>query len=171
MQALAAGRLAEGFDLHRREIVAHRLRGIDDGGEGQVGRGIEIEDELIGTIGIVGCRAPGMDLDHAFLNQQHEIMCVAQHEIIAGLGFLFDRDALDVLHAGREMLLEEAFAGNAARAAQQAQRPVGDMRQDPLGDAGVIFDELALGDAEIGEDHAIGMRDRDAFDLLGTFLF
>ena len=52
-----------------------------------------------------------------------------------------------------------------SRTAHQAERPIGDMRQDAVGDGEVVFGQLPLGDAVARKDHPVGMGDAHALDL------
>ena len=62
------------------------------------------------------------------------------------------------------MLLVEALARVAFGAADERQRPVDDVRQDPVGDAFVVLGQVALGEAVLGIEHAVGMREANAGD-------
>ena len=75
-------------------------------------------------------------------------------EVVVAALLLLDADRLErVGKAGRGVLLEEAVAVGPVGTAHQAERPVGDVRQDAvLGDREVVVDELALGDALPGEE-------------------
>ena len=97
---------------------------------------------------------------------------VVDVEIVRLLARRFgDRDVLHRLgKAAGVVLLEEAVAAGAGRAAHEAERPLRDVRQHQLGDRLVIVDEVALGDALVGIDHASRMGDADASldDLRGV---
>ena len=71
------------------------------------------------------------------------------------------RERDDVLaDAGPGVLLEEAGLVDAAGAAHQRQRPVDDVGRDPRPDLGVELGEALLGDADVGPQHAVGVRER-----------
>ena len=53
------------------------------------------------------------------------------------------------------MLLEEALARVAFGAAHQRERPVDDVRQNPIGDLLVILGQVVLGDALLGIQDAV----------------
>src|SRR5207245_6977009 len=53
---------------------------------------------------------------------------------------------------------------NAGRAPHERQRPIDDVRQDPVGTGCVVAREGGLRGAGGGEEHPVGMRDADAGD-------
>src|SRR3546814_13271461 len=57
------------------------------------------------------------------------------------------------------VLLEETFALAAVRAAQQRQRPTGQLRQQPPRDTAVVLGHVALGVGGAVEHDAFGVRD------------
>ena len=69
MQALAAGGLDETLESFGGEPVADDAGGGGEIGKDDTGTWIEIEDQAIGMIEIVGARAPRMDFEDARLDE------------------------------------------------------------------------------------------------------
>ena len=99
-----------------------------------------------------------MDLDHAGLHHVDQAGEVVDHDHRL---LLADLDAADaVVQALPGMLGEEAFGAGAGRTAQQAERPAGHMRQNPVGDLGIELGEPLLGDAGSGHKMRSGWVSR-----------
>ena len=71
-------------------------------------------------------RAPGMQLDHPFLRQRHQVVRVARHQVGTRAVLLLDGDAVDRFDAMLEMLLEKTVARQPFGTAQQAEGAAGD---------------------------------------------
>ncbi len=69
-----------------------------------------------------------------------------------------------VRQSAREMLLEETLARVTLGASHQRERPIDDVGQNPIGDAFVVLGQVSLGEAIIGIQNAIGMREANAGD-------
>src|SRR5713226_4399621 len=119
---------------------------------------------------IADARAPWMQLEDAHLNEADKTRQVLDVEIGADGALLLDLDALEGLgRAGAGVLLIEAGLSLPLRAADQAERPLHDMRQDPIGDLFVESGQVALGDPLSRVEDAVRMRQRDAGDRRPVF--
>ena len=67
----------------------------------------------------------------------------------------------DVVRVRRDALLVEEVALDAVRVALHVERPSSQMRQRAFGDAEVIGDEVALGEAALGKERLVRVRDPD----------
>jgi hypothetical protein len=100
-----------------------------------------------------------MDLDHAGLDHVDEARKVVDHQ---HRFLLADLDATDaVVQASPGMLGEETFLASARRAAQQAQRPAGDVWKDPVGELRVEVRQALFGDARLRPQDALRVREPD----------
>src|SRR5437868_5588750 len=77
MESLSAGRTQEDAKTHRLETLTQHLCAVADAAPGQIGIGIEIEDDAVRMIGIVNAAAPEVELHRAEL---------CEREITLGLG-------------------------------------------------------------------------------------
>jgi hypothetical protein len=80
MQPLAAGGLDEAFEPERLEPLAHLDRSRRDGFEADALAGVEVEGEAVGALRRSQLRAPGMDLQHARLDEREETGKVTDRE-------------------------------------------------------------------------------------------
>ena len=104
-----------------------------------------------------------MNFDRAHLDHFQQAFLVLDIEIFVFLALVPELERLDVRpETPAGIALEETLAVDARGAAQQAEGPVDDLRQDKGRHAGVIFGQFALGDMAGLGNHAIRMRDRDA---------
>ena len=121
--------------------------------------GIEIEDDPVRAFDLVDRRAPGMDLEHAGLDESDDALDVAdeQNLLLAILVCAPSRGAMKSDKPGPGMLLEEAALLGARGAAHQGERAVDDVRQEPVRDLDVELGEALLGDALFLPEHPVGM--------------
>jgi len=160
VQAFAAGELEKAFDAEVLEALADFGGGCGDGEPGEIGVGIEIEDEAVGVLEVVVGGAPGMDLEDIHLGERDDGVGGVEGDVGfgSGGGFVLDVDGLD---AGREVvvdvLLEEAGLAGALWAANEREGAVGDVGEDAVGGDGVVVGELLLGEAGGGVEDLVGM--------------
>jgi hypothetical protein len=149
VQALAPGSLEKRLEAQVIELLAERQRSFDDPRPRQAFVGIEIERKLVRIVELARVRSPGVNLERADLHERHQAARVADHHVLRGRAVvLHERHAQDVgRHAARRVLLMKAIFARAFRAAHQHQWTLGDVRQHPLRDLGVIVGEFRLGDA------------------------
>jgi hypothetical protein len=72
MEALAAGGLDEALETLPQQVLAHVDGALHDRVPGHAVPGIEVEDEPVGLVRVGERRAPGVDLEHACLDQREE---------------------------------------------------------------------------------------------------
>ena len=158
----AARRLHEALEAERGEHVAHGTRRRNHRGPAHVGSGVEVEDETVRVLDVIDGRVPGMDLEHVHLHQREDPGEVVGDEVLAELRLLLDAHATK---SGRcpdaRVLHEEARLADAARATDEGERSAGDVRHDPLRDAFVVGGDVALGEAEVGIENALRVREPD----------
>src|SRR5215210_8857819 len=70
-------------------------------------------------------------------------------------------------HSLRGLLLEEGAAGQAFAPALHREGTVAEVRQDPVRDAAVVVEEVALRDAVVREEHPVGAAQLHACGRLG----
>ena len=105
------------------EPLPQILRRQLDGLEGNVRRGVEIEDQAVGIIDGIDARAPGMDFDRAHLDDFEQALLVFDIEVFVTLALVLELEGLDVrAQALAGIALIEALVADAGRAAQQAER-------------------------------------------------
>src|SRR5262245_9904280 len=81
MQTFSARRLHETLQSEFLQEFPDLARTADDGGPGEVFGRIEIEDESIRLLELVGARPPGMNLERANLSQRDQAGHVINHDI------------------------------------------------------------------------------------------
>ena len=146
MQSLAAGAFQDGFQPFMLEALAQILRRQLDRLERHVRRRVEIEDHPVRVIDRIDRRTPGMEFDRAHLDHFQQAFLILDIEIFVFLALVPEGEGLDVrAETLAGIALEETLAVDARGAAQQAEGPVDDLRQDKGGHAGVVFGQFALG--------------------------
>ena len=137
------------------EIIAHVDRTLDDSVPADALSRIEVEDEAIGLLRILQRGAPWMDLENAGLHQSEKATEVSDRHCLV----IAHADALDqiLIEARPGVFLEEALLLRTAWATQERQRPVHDLRQDPIGNLGIELSEPELGDALILPQDPVGV--------------
>jgi len=165
MQALAAGRLAKGFQACGLQPIPDFEGTGDDGVEIHVGRGIQIEDQTPSDLRIAGRAIPGMDFQGAYLSGGGQRL----HAIDLHIGRLVTPDFYrgdQVRHAGDGVALKELLGPHAVRQTHERTGSSGQMRQQPLAHAFVVARELGFGHgraiagigvAGVGPEHLVGM--------------
>ena len=106
-------------------------------------------------------RAPGMDLDHARLHQLEQSVEIVdrQHRLRSRRHRRASWRRSDPAHG---CLAKKHFSLVPDGAANEAQHAAGDVRQDPIGDVGVEIRQPLLGDAVLGPEDALGVRESHA---------
>ncbi len=145
------------------EQTAQGLGRRDRAVERQAVVGIEVEDHLVGPLEGLDARAPHVELERAHLHERENALQRVDRRVGRRPVGLADRHRD---HALRELLdavlLKEALAAHALRAAHQRERPPRDVRQKQRGDLFVVAGDLELGQADVRIHHAIGMADGHA---------
>ena len=108
-------------------------------------------------------RVPGVDLEDVHLHERDERRRRVDDQVFADLRLLLDlhaaqrrrRPHLRVLHIVKALPMPR-------RAAHQRERPAGEVRQDPVGDAFVVAREVELRRRGIREHQPVRMADADA---------
>ena len=159
MHALSARDARERRETQVFQKDPQRDRRLHDARPRHRGIGIEVEDDQIRTIEAIGARAPDVELEHPDLHQRDERREVVHHRI--GLLAAAHAHARDRLRdAPVRVLLVEARALDALRAAEQRERPIREAREHAFGHRLVVGGELAFRDTDIGEVDAVGVRER-----------
>ena len=131
-------------------------------GPGHALAGIEVHDDLVGMLEVVERRLPGVDLERAALHeadQAGQAVDGDQRVVVVVERVVEGQDLAAVALPG--VLLEEALALDAARAAQERHRPVDDERRHARPDLGVVVGEALLGDAGVRPVDPVGMGQAD----------
>ena len=92
--------------------------------EGNVRRGIKVEDQPVGIVDRVNRRAPGMDLDRAHLDDFQQTFFVLDIEVFVTLAFVPEVEGMDIFAESppRATLKKTLLSVDAGRTAQQAER-------------------------------------------------
>ena len=127
-----------------------------------------------GRSSVLAARAPQVDFEPADLRRADEPGRAVDHQVFGGLAVsLLDRHRLQRgRHALHRVLLEEALLAGAIGTANEAQGPAADVRQHALAHRDEVLGEALLGDAGLGEQHLVGMRQAHALYIVvlrGTF--
>src|SRR5215813_1637962 len=158
VQALASRRLCIGSEIHTGEQLPDRPRCLHHLCPAHSPARVEIQSEAIRFIDVTDTTSPWVNLQDAHLREGDQTPLVFDEEVLATSLFLLDQDRLEMARQPvPRMPLEEARLPFALWAAQQAERPFHDMRQDPIGDASIEFCEISLCQALLGIEEAIGM--------------
>ena len=114
---------------------------------------------MVGPFDVVFAGRPGMHFEHAHLHERDEAgEVVDQRRTLRVLPFsLTMTPSHGVGQRAGEMLLVEALARVALGAAHQRERPLDDVRQNPIGDLLVVLGQVALGESVLGIQHAVGI--------------
>ena len=85
---------------------------------------IQIEDQPIGSIYMIGGAAPGMQLEHSHLHQRDQSLEIINGHVIHQLASFLDRNRTDPLAGGiGDVSLVEALFALAFGTAHKRQRP------------------------------------------------
>src|SRR6188472_4119222 len=104
-----------------------------------------------------------MQFEHAHLHEGDETGDIVDRYVLFLFALDVDHYAADsVWQRAGEMFLEEALALVAFGTSYERERPIGHVRQDPVGDALVVFGQVALGDLVFRVEYAIRVREPDA---------
>ena len=132
---------------------------------------VDIDDDPVRLLDARVPGIPGVHLQHAHLHEADERLDRVGNQILTDLGLFLNAHAPDGYRRPHLRMLHVEAAGiartaaaRAIRTADQRQRPIDQMRNDPIGDCLVVASELELGCADGGEDDPVRMRDPDARD-------
>src|SRR4051794_6248624 len=131
--------------------------------EAVVGR-VEVEEHEVRPVGLVDARVPRVHVDAVHLHHPEErVARVDEREVDEPrLSFAAPRPCAEltrrdpVRHPLGRLLLEERAAREPFAPALHRERPVLQVRQEHVGDLVVIAEQVALRDAVVGEQHAVG---------------
>ena len=163
VQAARAGRLDDRLHSQALQPGAHDLRGLDDVAVRRLGNRIEVEVEIVGTIDVVAARVPRVQVDAAEVDDPEQRRQVLDHrEIDHAARAVRDRAGLDPLGPRRRRALhEERLAGGAVGIALHHHRPIDQVRQQHRRDVGVVLQQVALGEAELGPERLVEVGQLD----------
>ena len=127
--------------------------------------------QVVGAIDVVAACVPGVQVDAAEVDDPEQRREILDHREVDHVARrVRDRAGLDPFGPRRRRALhEERLAVGAVGIALHHHRPVGEVRQQDVGDVGVVLQQVALGDAEprperlreVGEpDLAVADRER-----------
>jgi hypothetical protein len=142
--------------------AARHLGALDD--RGRRAR-VEVEGDDRGRLDVVVERERRVQLEVGEVGEPHERrQVVAEAEVDrARVVAAPDRRRLHpVGPVARALLLVEVLAGDAVRVALERQRAVVQVRQDGRRDARVVVDQLPLGEAGLGIEDLVEVRERQA---------
>ena len=128
-----------------------------------LGARVEIDQEVVRQLDLRHARVPGVQLDAAEVRDPGERCGVVDDRedgrVAAreGDGHLVDERRMVRRHA----LLVEELAVDAVREALHVEGPAAQMRQRAVGDVEVVADDVALRQPPLGEEHLVGVGDRD----------
>src|SRR5215470_3792892 len=112
-----------------------------------------------------------MNLEHPHLGEADEAALVLYIEVLATGFLLLDHHGLEVLRdAGARVLLEEASLALPLGAAEETQRPLDDVGQDPVADPVVELREVTLGQSLLGVEDSVGVAEPYPRDDIRTAL-
>src|SRR5262249_23651452 len=97
MQPLAAGGLEKRCEADVLQELLDDQRCLLDLLPGDVIRGIEIENDAIGSAEVLSTRSPWVHLEDAHLNQRDQSACRVRHHVICGTFAAADFDPSDRL--------------------------------------------------------------------------
>ena len=166
MEPASARRLRPALQAKRAQRIAHEPPGLDHLLPRHIRSRIEIEDDAVGLLDVLGARIPGVDLDHVHLDERNDGGERIGDQVLAELRLLLDADAAQ---RGRRpdlrMLHESAVVADRARTAHEGKRTPRDVRYDVRGDRLVVAREIELHQSYAGEDDALRMAERHAGDF------
>jgi hypothetical protein len=103
-------------------------------------------------------------LEGVELDQFEERLRIAHHQVVRVFsGLLPDGNRVDPRETGSGMLLEEAGLVDTLGAADDRDGPVDDLGQQPGHHGDVVVGDVAFGDAPVGEDDPLRMREPHLF--------
>ncbi len=154
VQTARAGGLHVARHADRGECFVENEGGLAHGLEGHVGTRVEVEVQVVGSIGIVGTRVPLVQIDAPEVDDPQQRRQVLDHRELDHLA----RAVRDPAGGEpwrprcRRLLHEEERAFGAVRIALHDHGAIADVRQQHRRDAQVVADEVALGEAERGPE-------------------
>src|SRR4051794_23214615 len=163
MHALGAARLREGSEPERIERLLDDERHLNDLAKSDVRGRIEVEEDEVGTVGLVDSRVPRVHVDAAHVGHPDQgVLVVDQRRVDPALPRrpLPRRDlhveARDPLrHSLRRVLLKERLAVRAVGVAPHRERAIAQMRHEDVGDRAVVVDQVALRDLLLGPEDLV----------------
>ena len=176
VESVAAGGLGVAFEGEEIEFAADQEGRFDEFGVGAL-LGVEIDEDVVGMIEGGDAGHPGVLIDAAQVGEIDEIGAASTDDLSAHLA-MFGEDRFGAKPIGEAgavggVLLKEALFGDAVGIAAEGEGPVLQMREEEIGDGGVVVDEVALGDLVGGVEELVQILEAhaDAVDLDGHFIF
>ena len=169
LQSLGAGRLGPSLQVDRGEHLADLQGHLAALGHGGRLAGIEIEDDERRRIGIRSPCHGCVQLERSEVGGPYDGGHRVQHAVadrptpVAGA----ERRRYPIGPMLGAALLEEALPVDAVGKAPQREPPVAEVRQQDGRDAGVVVDDLGLGEPDVGIEDLVQVRDAEcaALDL------
>jgi hypothetical protein len=160
---LRTGRLRQHGHLQRLERVADDQGGLDDFLERGAVTGVEVEMQVVGRIDVVARGVPLVQVDAPEVHHPQQRCLVLDHREVDDVAVaVIDPARLDPRRPRRRCALhEEEGPAGAVRIALHHHRAVTDVRQQDVGDVGVVLEQIALGQAEIGPKNLPQIGDAD----------
>ena len=172
LQTLRTRCLRPTLELHAGEQLAHPQRDGAAGGDRGPRPGIEVEDDGPRMVEVGGSSHRGVQLDGCEVRRPHQGRPLGEQAVVdPATSIAWAARHLDPLGPMlRAALLEEPLGSDAVGEALQRDAPPGEVRQHRVGDARVVVDHLALGEArrvqrlvEVGDGEATTVDvDREA---------
>ena len=109
-------------------------------------------------------RAADMNFERTVLHQRQRSARLSTAITSCSLAstLVTQRRFLDV---GRDVFLEEQFAGDSFRAAHDGKRPIDDVRRDPVPNTDVILGQILLGHTGVRPIDTVGMRQMNPVNI------
>ena len=167
MQSLSAGGFDKRAQTKSRQAIAHIVRGSMQSFPSQRRIGIKVECQTIRLLDMALAGAPGMNFQHADLDQRDQSRQRIDHQAIFHR-FAFANSQPANLRGDSiiGVALVETLLSVPFRAANQCQRSAADMRQDPIGYFFIVLGQFVLGNSLLRIKHPIRMAELHAGDLV-----
>jgi hypothetical protein len=152
VQPLGAGCLDERRHPERLERAPHDARGFEHAIERRADAWIEVEVQVVGSVDIVAPRVPLVQVDASEVDHPQERRPVLDHrEIDDVAGAVRDRAGLDQDGRGVGARFMKKKGPEAPFGYRFITRTAADVRQQDVGHRGVVLEEIALREAELGQ--------------------
>ena len=125
--------------------------------------------QVVGPIDVVAARVPLVQVDAPEVDDPQQRRHVLDHREVDDVArAVIDRADLDPVGPRRRRALhEEELAGGAVRVALHDHRAIADVRQQHVGDVGVVLEQIALGEPELRPEQLAQVREADLLAVDG----